>query len=75
MVSGTCWPTEMVMVLCVLARVMGWVSARLVRWTLGFFQGNLGVSLGDIGEEVMDSESLFEILEAGMLVKLHEVGN
>ena len=31
-VSGECWPTEVLRVLSVVARVVGWVGVRLVKW-------------------------------------------
>ena len=31
-VSGACWPTQVMRVLSVVTKVVGWGSARLVRW-------------------------------------------
>ena len=73
-VSGECWPTTEVMrVLSVMARVVGWFGARPVRLIRVIFLGSLGVGLGGIEEEAVDSEDSFELWKASVLVKLHRI--
>ena len=72
-VSGECWAIEVIRVLSVVARVVGWFGARLVRRIRVIFLGSLGVGLGGIEEEVVDSEDSFELWKASVLVKLHRI--
>ena len=40
---------------------------------VGYFRGSLGVSLGGVEEEAVDSEDSFKLWEASVLVEVHEV--
>ena len=72
-VSGECWATEVIWVLSVAVRVVGWFGARLVRRIRVIFLGSLGVGLGGIEEEAVYSEDSFELWKASVLVKVHKI--
>ena len=71
-VSGAYWSTEVMRVLSVVTRVMGWCETCEVDLG-GYFQGSLGVSLDGVEEEAVDSEDSFKLWEASVLIEVHEI--